>query len=70
MNFMCHKRLEVELNANVNFIHGRNGSEYIIPYSTTTLKQPEGLIQLIMLRFKCLIKCLIVQSVLSLSETC
>ena len=26
MNFMCHKRLEVNLGANVNFIIGRNGS--------------------------------------------
>jgi chromosome segregation ATPase len=26
VNFMCHKRLEVDFNSNVNFIHGRNGS--------------------------------------------
>lgn len=25
-NFMCHDALEVELNPNVNFIVGRNGS--------------------------------------------
>ena len=27
INFMCHKRLEVNFNTNVNFVHGRNGSE-------------------------------------------
>ena len=25
-NFMCHRKLRVELNRNINFIHGQNGS--------------------------------------------
>jgi hypothetical protein len=25
-NFMCHRKLQVDLNRNVNFIHGQNGS--------------------------------------------
>lgn len=29
-NFMCHKKLEVNLGSNVNFIIGRNGSKLCI----------------------------------------
>ena len=43
VNFMCHKRLEVDFNSNVNFIHGRNGSKCFcegcsIRFLTTSLK--------------------------------
>ena len=27
VNFMCHQKLEVQLNSNVNFILGQNGSK-------------------------------------------
>ena len=30
INFMCHKRLDVHLNPNTNFILGRNGSEFVV----------------------------------------
>ena len=29
INFMCHKHYEVELDSNINFIIGRNGSTLV-----------------------------------------
>jgi hypothetical protein len=31
-NFMCHRKLRVDLNRNVTFIHGQNGSGTFLPH--------------------------------------